>query len=97
MIFFDSHAHLCDEAFDEDREEVIQKCFDADVKFITEIGYSEETSRKAVELANKYELTFLDIDFKKENGFLKTMQIAKAENFYRQSYCGCEFSIFTNP
>ena len=59
MIFFDSHAHLCDEAFDEDREEVIQKCFDADVKFITEIGYSEETSRKAVELANKYETIFV--------------------------------------
>ena len=49
---------------------------------------------KAQEVANKYELTFLDIDFKKENGFLKTMQIAKEENFYRQNYCGCEFSIF---
>ena len=48
----------------------------------------------AKELANKYELKFLDIDFKKENGFLKTMQIAKQENFYRQNYCGCEFSIF---
>lgn len=58
MIFFDSHAHLCDEAFDEDREEVIQKCFDSDVKFITEIGYSEQTSRKAVELANRYETIF---------------------------------------
>lgn len=58
MIFFDSHAHLCDEAFNEDRDEVIQKCFDSDVKFITEIGYSEETSRKAVELANKYETIY---------------------------------------
>ena len=58
MIFFDSHAHLCDEAFDEDREEVIQKCFDSDVKFITEIGYSEQTSRKAVKLANRYETIF---------------------------------------
>lgn len=50
---------------------------------------------KAKEVADKYELTFLDIDFKKENGFLKTMQIAKEENFYRQNYCGCEFSIFS--
>ena len=48
----------------------------------------------AFELAQKYELIFLDIDFKKENGFLKTMQIAKEENFYRQNYCGCEFSMF---
>lgn len=48
----------------------------------------------AKELAKKYEIEFLDIDFKKENGFLKTMQIAKEENFYRQNYCGCEFSMF---
>ncbi|MCD7879376.1 MAG: epoxyqueuosine reductase QueH [Candidatus Gastranaerophilales bacterium] len=48
----------------------------------------------AKELAKKYELTFLDIDFKKQDGFLKTMKIAKSENFYRQSYCGCEFSLF---
>lgn len=47
----------------------------------------------AEEIAKKNELEFLKIDFKKENGFLKTMQIAKQENFYRQSYCGCEFSI----
>ena len=58
MELFDSHAHLCDEAFDEDREEIIQKCFESDVKFITEIGYSEQTSRKAVELANRYETIF---------------------------------------
>ena len=50
----------------------------------------------AKELAAKYELTFLDIDFKKKDGFLKTMKIAKEENFYRQNYCGCEFSINKN-
>lgn len=48
----------------------------------------------AKELANQYELKFLEYDFKKQNGFLKTMQIAKEEEFYRQNYCGCEFSIF---
>lgn len=48
----------------------------------------------AQELAQKYELKFLDIDFKKQDGFLKTMKIAKEEGFYRQNYCGCEFSMF---
>lgn len=38
-------------------------------------------------------LTFLDEDFKKKDGFKKTMAIAKEENFYRQNYCGCIFSI----
>lgn len=55
MELFDSHAHLNDEAFNEDRESVIEKCFKNGVKYITEIGYSEKTSYKAVELASKYE------------------------------------------
>lgn len=49
------------------------------------------------EIANKIardeNIKFLELNFKKENGFLKTMQIAKEENFYRQNYCGCEYSI----
>lgn len=45
--------------------------------------------RKAAE---KYSLTFDDTDFRKQNGFLKTMEIAKEENFYRQKYCGCIYA-----
>ena len=40
-----------------------------------------------------YGVEFVEKDFKKQNGFLKTMEIAKKNNFYRQQYCGCEFSI----
>ena len=54
---------------------------------------SKDIFKIAEELARKYELTFLDYDFKKNDGFLKTMNIAKEEGFYRQKYCGCEFSI----
>lgn len=46
--------------------------------------------------AQQYGLTFLEQDFKKQNGFLKTMEIAKKNDFYRQQYCGCEFSIRKN-
>lgn len=49
-----------------------------------------EEGKKA---ANTHEVEFLDIDFRKKDGFLKTMKIAKLENFYRQTYCGCSFSI----
>lgn len=67
--------------------------------FTTTLTVSPHKNSKVIfeiakELAKKYELTFLDIDFKKEDGFLKTMKIAKEENFYRQQYCGCEFSMF---
>lgn len=35
---------------------------------------------------------FFPIDFKKENGFLHTMQLAKQHQLYRQHYCGCVYS-----
>lgn len=44
-------------------------------------------------VAAKYGLEFLDTDFRKNDGNLKTMAIAKEENFYRQNYCGCIYSM----
>ena len=35
---------------------------------------------------------FLDKDFKKQDGFKKSMCLAKELDLYRQNYCGCEFS-----
>ncbi|MBU2102418.1 MAG: epoxyqueuosine reductase QueH [Candidatus Omnitrophota bacterium] len=35
---------------------------------------------------------FLAIDFKSDDGFKKTMILAKQYNLYHQKYCGCEFS-----
>ena len=54
MKLFDSHAHMNDVKFDEDRNEVISNCFTSDISYFVEIGYSEITSRQAVELAQKY-------------------------------------------
>ncbi|NQU77605.1 epoxyqueuosine reductase QueH [Candidatus Falkowbacteria bacterium] len=44
-------------------------------------------------LAKKYKTKFLPKDFKKHDGFKHACEIAKKENFYRQNYCGCVFSI----
>ncbi len=38
---------------------------------------------------------FLPYDFKKQDGFKKTMDFAKEHDFYRQHYCGCVFSLET--
>ncbi|WRK53419.1 epoxyqueuosine reductase QueH [Coprobacillaceae bacterium CR2/5/TPMF4] len=35
---------------------------------------------------------FLFSDFKKNNGYLKSVQMASSYNLYRQSYCGCVYS-----
>jgi predicted adenine nucleotide alpha hydrolase (AANH) superfamily ATPase len=35
---------------------------------------------------------FLPVDFKKKDGFLRSLRRAEELGLYRQSYCGCEFS-----
>lgn len=44
------------------------------------------------QLADIYELEFLDMDFKKKAGFQRSIQLSKEYELYRQNYCGCEFS-----
>ena len=45
-------------------------------------------------LEKKYGIKYLHADFKKENGYLRSILICKDKNIYRQNYCGCEFSIY---
>lgn len=49
----DTHCHLNFQAFKDDADEVIQRCLDNDV-WVVNIGSQLETSRKAIELAEKY-------------------------------------------
>ncbi len=50
----DVHCHLNFKGFSQDYEEVIKRAVDAGVKKIVNVGTSIESSRKAVELAEKY-------------------------------------------
>ena len=49
-------------------------------------------SKIGKEMAKKYNVKFLDKDFKKKDGFKKSVELSKKLNLYRQNYCGCEFS-----
>lgn len=44
-------------------------------------------------IAQKHGLEYLDVNFRKKDGFLKTNQISRGLGLYRQNYCGCEFSM----
>ncbi len=54
MELFDNHAHLDDEKFNEDREQVIEQIREAGVTKLITAGYSLESSKKAKELAEQY-------------------------------------------
>lgn len=38
-------------------------------------------------------IKYLENDFKKADGFRRSVELSKKANLYRQNYCGCEFSI----
>ena len=57
-MLFDSHAHLNDERFDEDREELINSLKSNGVELVLNPGACIETSKSSVELANKYDFIY---------------------------------------
>jgi len=44
------------------------------------------------ELNSKYNTTYLYSDFKKRNGYKRSIELSKEYNLYRQDYCGCIYS-----
>lgn len=49
-----------------------------------------ETGEK---LSQKYGIKYLKTDFKKNNGFQKSIELCKKYMIYRQNYCGCRYSM----
>lgn len=45
------------------------------------------------ELEQKYGVRFLPSDFKKRNGYKRSIELSREYELYRQDYCGCRFSL----
>jgi predicted adenine nucleotide alpha hydrolase (AANH) superfamily ATPase len=43
-------------------------------------------------LALRYRINFVAEDFKKQNGFTRSCELASIYGLHRQDYCGCSFS-----
>jgi len=52
-------------------------------KLLNEIG---------AELSQKYGVNYLYSDFKKRNGYKRSIELSHIYNLYRQDYCGCKYS-----
>ena len=52
-------------------------------KWLNEIGEK---------LSEIYGVNYLYADFKKGGGYLRSTQLSKQHNLFRQDYCGCDFS-----
>lgn len=60
---FDTHAHLCDEAFDDEREAIIADLGAHGVGAFTEIGFDLPSSRAALALAERYPQVYAAVGF----------------------------------
>ena len=54
-----------------------------DAKFINGLGEQFE---------KMYGIKYLHADFKKQNGYLRSIELCREKDIYRKNYCGCEFS-----
>lgn len=60
--------------------------------FATTLTVSPRKSSKVLfEIGSQWE-DFEKIDFKKKDGYLTGVRFAAEQGYYRQNYCGCEFS-----
>lgn len=81
MIFVDSHCHIDGEAFDDDRDEVIQRAKDAGVAAMLNIGTGNPHNgeiTKAVKVADKFENVFAAVGVHPHDAKLYN---EKAENY----------------
>ena len=53
-MIFDTHAHYDDEAFDEDREELLTSLFTQGIEAVTNVGASIKTSENTLKLVDQY-------------------------------------------
>ncbi|MGC6174346.1 TatD family hydrolase [Lacrimispora sp. 38-1] len=53
-MIFDTHAHYDDEAFDEDREDLLGSLQSHGIEAVTNVGASIKTSKNTLELTEKY-------------------------------------------
>ena len=44
-------------------------------------------------LGRKYGVEYLQSDFKKKNGYKRSIELSKEYDLYRQDYCGCVYSM----
>ena len=61
MEYFDTHAHYDDEKFEKDREEVLEKIFNAGVTRCINMGCDLKSSQKAIEIANNHDFIYCGV------------------------------------
>lgn len=71
-----------------------EKNFDTFTTTLTISPHKNATliNRIGTEIAEQYHIEFLAANFKKRDGYRRSIELSRKYNLYRQNYCGCIFS-----
>lgn len=88
----------CSACFDYRFDRVAQKAADegydyfASALSISPHKNSQEVNRVGLEVQLLYDIKYLPGDFKKNNGYKRSLELCDRYNIYRQCYCGCVYA-----
>ena len=54
---------------------------------------ADNVNRIGEAAGKRYGVKYLFADFKKKNGYLRSLELSKQYGLYRQDYCGCRYSM----
>lgn len=60
--------------------------------FTTTLTVSRHKSSRDIFALGRSHEGFLEMDFKKNDGYARSVELSRRLDLYRQGYCGCEFS-----
>lgn len=60
---------------------------------ISPLKNAEKMNQIGTKVGERYGVSYLQSDFKKKNGYKRSIELSKIYGLYRQDYCGCEFSF----
>ncbi len=59
---------------------------------ISPLKNAQKINEIGEQIAKEYGISFLPSDFKKKNGYKRSVELSEEYGLYRQDYCGCIFS-----
>ncbi len=62
---------------------------------ISPLKNAQKINEIGLEIEKELGIRHLPSDFKKKNGYKRSIELSKEHNLYRQNYCGCVFSLKT--
>ena len=64
---------------------------------VSPLKNAEKLNQNGILAEQEYGVKFLPSDFKKRNGYVRSVELSNQFNMYRQNYCGCKFSKNKTP